>query len=144
MKKLGVLLVAVIFTMTAWSVPAKAGSSAEIEQLKKQVERQTEELTILKKKIDELEKKQSEPQAVTGEVAKKAVEAEKKGLQAGYNKGFYIKTPDENFLLKTNLFLQFRYTFLDFDREINANDENWSNFFLRRARVVFSGNAPNK
>ncbi|MFZ6016464.1 MAG: hypothetical protein ACOYU0_02400 [Nitrospirota bacterium] len=33
---------------------------------------------------------------------------------------------------------------MDFNRKVNTNNENWSNFFMRRARVFFSGNAPNK
>jgi len=144
MKKLSVFLAVIIFAMTTWVLPAKAADQGEIEQLKKQMERQTEELDILKKKIGELEKKQAEPQTMTGEAGKKVAEADKKGILAGYDKGFFIKTQDENFLLKTNIFLQFRYTYLPFDRTVNANDEDWSNFFVRRARVVFSGNAPNK
>jgi hypothetical protein len=144
MKKLSVFLAVVIFAITTWVLPAKAADKGEIEQLKKQMERQTEELNILKKKIEELEKKQVEPQTMTGEAGKKAAEADKKGILAGYDKGFYIKTPDENFLLKTNVLLQFRYTYLPFDRTVNSNNEDWSNFFLRRARLFFSGNAPNK
>ncbi len=121
-----------------------ADPSIEIEQLKKEMQRLMDEQQLLKKKIEEMEKIQVETQTKTVETEKKVVEAEKKGIQAGYDKGFYVKTPDGNYFLKTNLFLQFRYTFLDFDKEVNANDENWSNFFVRRARVVFSGNAPNK
>ncbi|MFA4919078.1 MAG: porin [Thermodesulfovibrionales bacterium] len=144
MKKLSVFLTAVIFVMTTWVLPAKAADPGQIEQLKKQMERQTEEMTILKKKIEELDKTQVETQTRTVEVEKKVIETEKKGIQAGYDKGFYVKTPDENFLLKTNLFLQFRYDYIDFDKMVNANDENWSSFYMRRARVIFSGNAPNK
>ncbi len=145
MKRLCVFLVAAIFVTSIWILPAKAADqSAEIEQLKKQMERLIEEQTILKKKIEEMEKIQVETQTRTVETEKKVIEATKKGIQAGYDKGFYIKTPDENFLLKTNILLQFRYTYLSFDKTVNANDENWSNFFVRRARVFFSGNAPNK
>lgn len=146
MKKSFLFLVVFILTLTIWVLPTMAvePDATDIEQLKKQMERLIEEQTILKKKIEEMEKIQVDTQTRTVEAEKKVVEAEKKGIQAGYDKGFYVKTPDGNFFLKTNLFLQFRYTFLDFDREVNANDENWSNFFVRRARVFFSGNAPNK
>lgn len=68
----------------------------------------------------------------------------KKGLQSGYDNGFYIKSTDEDFTLKTNLFIQFRYTYLNFDKMVNTNNEDWSNFLVRRARVFFRGNAPNK
>ncbi len=138
MRKLSVFVALFVLSFSVWALPAPAAdSNAEIEQLKGEVQK-------LLKRIEEMEKRQAETQARTIEVEKKSAETEKKMLQAGYNKGFYIKTPDENFLLKTNVFVQFRHTFLDFDREINANDENWNNFFLRRARVIFSGNAPNK
>jgi len=145
MKKLCVLLVAIVLTMSVWVLPSKAADqSSEIEQLKKQMERMIEEQNILKKKIEELEKAQVEARPRTVEAGEKVAETEKKVIQAGYDKGFYIKTEDENFLLKTNIFLQFRYTYLPFDRTVNTNNEDWSNFFLRRARVFFSGNAPNK
>ena len=138
MKRLCVFLVVFTFSVTAWVLPAAAADpNAEVGQLKEEVKK-------LLKRIEELEKKQSQTEAKTIETEKKAAEAKKGGLQAGYDKGFYIKTPDENFLLKTNIFVQFRYTFLDFDRKVNANNENWSNFFVRRARVFFTGNAPNK
>jgi len=143
MRKLSLFLV-VVFAITSWVLPAKAADPGQIEQLKKQMEQLIEEQTILKKKIEELEKTQVETRTRTVEAEKKVAEAEKKGLQAGYNKGFYIKTKDDNFLLKTNVFVQFRYTYLDFDKIVDANSENWSNFFMRRARVIFSGNAPNQ
>ncbi len=145
MKRLCVFLLLFVFSLSVWILPVMAADpSIEIEQLKKDMQRLLDEQIILKKKIEELEKTQVKTETKTIETEKKVAEAEKKGIQAGYDKGFYIKTPDDNFFLKTNLFLQFRYTYLDFDRTVNANDEDWSNFFVRRARVIFSGNAPNK
>ncbi len=144
MRRCCVVLLLLVFSLSVLILPAGASSAnEEIEQLKKEMQRLIDSQNLLKKKIEELEKKQAEtPKSVERE--KKVVEAEKAGLQSGYDKGFFIKTQDENFLLKTNLFLQFRYTYLPFDRTVDANDEDWSNFFVRRARVVFSGNAPNK
>lgn len=131
MKRIIFFLTFVVFSLSVTVLPVMAGdTSTEIEQLKGEV-------TKLLRRIEELEKKQTVTEA-------KTVEIENKGLQAGYDKGFYIKTRDGNFLLKTNVFLQFRYTDLFFDRTVNANDEDWSNFFIRRARVIFSGNAPDK
>ena len=131
MKRIIFFLTFVVFSLSVTVLPVMAGdTSTEIEQLKGEV-------TKLLRRIEELEKKQTVTEA-------KTVEIENKGLQAGYDKGFYIKTRDGNFLLKTNVFLQFRYTDLFFDRKVNANDEDWSNFFIRRARVIFSGNAPDK
>lgn len=131
MKRIIFFLTFVVFSLSVTVLPVMAGdTSTEIEQLKGEVHR-------LLKRIEELEKKQTATEA-------KAVEIENKGMQTGYDKGFYIKTRDGNFLLKTNVFLQFRYTDLFFDRTVNANNEDWSNFFVRRARVIFSGNAPDK
>lgn len=145
MKRLCVFLQIFVLSLSVWILPVRAADpSAEVEQLKKEMQRLIEGQEVLKKKIEELEKTQVQTESKTIETEKKVVEAEKKGIQAGYDKGFYVKTPDGNFFLKTNLFLQFRYTFLDFDRKVNANNEDWSNFFIRRARVIFSGNAPTK
>ncbi|HKZ57971.1 MAG TPA: porin [Thermodesulfovibrionales bacterium] len=145
MKRLCVFLLLFVFSLSVWILPVMASDpSMEIEQLKKDMQRLLDEQMILKNRIEELEKTQVQTETKTTETGKKVVEAEKKGIQTGYDKGFYIKSPDDNFFLKTNLFLQFRYTYLDFDRTVNANDEDWNNFFVRRARVVFSGNAPNK
>jgi len=125
-----------------------ADQSAEIERLKGEIQniqkQYKDDMQRLINRVEELEKKQPEKTAKPAEPEKKVAGTEKPVLQAGYDKGFYIKTQDENFLLKTNVFLQFRYDYIDFDKTVNANDENWSNFYTRRARVMFSGNAPNK
>jgi len=145
MKRFCIFLLLFVFSISVWVLPARAtDSTEEIDKLKKETQGLIEEQNLLKKKIEDIEKKQAVAPTKPAEVEKKVVEAEKGGLQAGYDKGFYIKTPDENFLLKTNIFVQYRYTYLSFDRTVNTNDENWSNFFMRRARIFFSGNAPNK
>ena len=149
MKKLSVFLAVLIVSLTVWVLPAMAlDQSSEIERLKGEIQKIQDQyktdMQRLMNRIEELDKKQSETATKTAETEKKAVEAEKKAIQAGYDKGFYVKSSDGNFLLKTNVFLQFRYTNLPFDRTVNANDEDWSNFFLRRARLFFSGNAPTK
>jgi outer membrane murein-binding lipoprotein Lpp len=136
MKKLFILFLILIFSALVWTLPAFAADT-EIEQLKKQVQE-------LMNRIDELEKKQTQTETKISEAKTEAEKSDKKSLQAGYDKGFFIKTPDENFTLKTNVQIQFRYTYLDFDRKVNTNSENWSNFYMRRARLFFTGNAPNK
>src|SRR4030042_2769769 len=132
MKKPCLFLLVFILTLAIWVLPTMAvePDATEIEQLKKDMQRLLDEQIILKNRIEELEKTQVKTETKTIETEKKVVEAEKKGIQAGYDKGYYIKSPDENFFLKTNLFLQFRYTYLNFDRTVNANDEDWSNFFV--------------
>jgi len=126
-----------VFILLIWVLPAIASDqSDEIQQLKNEVQK-------LLKRIDELEKRQTKTEAKTAEVEKKPAE-EKKTLQSGYDNGFYIKSADENYSLKTNVAIQFRYTYLDFDKKVNSNNEDWNNFLMRRARVWFQGNAPNK
>ena len=150
MKTLGACLMLFIFSLLASISPVMASDpNTEIERLKNEVkalqkidEQRKNDMQKLLNRIDNLDKKLSEPQIKSVDTGKK--ETEKNGLQAGYDKGFFIKTQDDNYLLKTNVFLQFRYTNLPFDKTVNANDEGWSNFFIRRARLYFSGNAPNK
>jgi hypothetical protein len=103
-------------------LPAKAAnSSTEIERLKNQVQ-------ALSNRIEELENKQSQSFNVN----------------AGYDNGFYIKSKDGNFSLTANAAIQVRYSYVDFDKMVNSNNEDWNNFFLRRARLFFRGNAPDR
>ena len=45
------------------------------------------------------------------------------------------------FSLRINGLLQARYTYVDYDPMILFNQEDYSNFFVRRARLYFTGNA---
>jgi hypothetical protein len=58
-----------------------------------------------------------------------------------YDKGFRLTTADGAFSLRINGLLQTRYTYVDFDPMIRNNQEDYSNFFVRRARLYFWGNA---
>jgi hypothetical protein len=149
MKRFFVLLLFFALSLAAWNNPAMASDqSSEIERLKGEMQEIQEQyktdMRKLMNRIEDLEKKQAEKTVKPPEPENKIAETEKPALQAGYDKGFYIRTQDGNFLLKTNVLLQLRYDFIDFDKMVNANDKNWSNFFMRRARLYFSGNAPNK
>jgi phosphate-selective porin OprO/OprP len=149
MKRFPVFLLFLAFSLMAWTYPAMAtDESSEIERLKGEIQRIQEQyktdMQKLMNRIEDLERKQAEKTAAPVVPEKKVAEAEKPVLQAGYDKGFYIKTQDGNFLLKTNVLLQLRYDYIAFDKMVNANDENWSNFYMRRARLYFTGNAPNK
>ena len=83
-------------------------------------------------------------------------------LQAGYNKGFFIQTPDQDFKLDINGYLQFRYTYAQATNPNNLSQYkpgptapayglswdpglpdtgNVSGFTFRRARIILSGNA---
>ena len=57
-------------------------------------------------------------------------------LDLGYEKGFYFRTHDGKFSMKTNGRIQFRYSFEDSDRK-----DDDSSFRLRRARLKWTGNA---
>ena len=57
-------------------------------------------------------------------------------LDMGYDNGFYFKTPDDKFSLKTSGNLQFRYMYED----ANRRDDN-SSFRIKRGRLKFNGNA---
>ncbi|MFO0790110.1 MAG: hypothetical protein U0805_11700 [Pirellulales bacterium] len=58
---------------------------------------------------------------------------------AGYDKGFYIRTLDKNFMLKVNALMQARYV-ADWRHLDPPADEDEFGFVLERAPVIFSGN----
>jgi hypothetical protein len=65
------------------------------------------------------------------------------GLTAGYDKGFFIKSDDGNFLLKPSVQAQFRnVTNYEQDARHDGEDDQFQNGFeWRRARFRFDGNA---
>jgi hypothetical protein len=63
------------------------------------------------------------------------------GLSADYKNGFRLGTEDQKFSLRISVGLQLRYTFMSYDHRVKGNEEDYSNFFLRRARLAFTGNA---
>jgi hypothetical protein len=62
-------------------------------------------------------------------------------LRVFYDQGFRFATSDGAFSLRINGLLQTRYSYVDYDPMIRANQEDYSNFFVRRARLYFTGNA---
>lgn len=60
-------------------------------------------------------------------------------LSAFYDKGFRFATRDDAFALRLNGMLQVRWTYLAYDSMIRYNQEDYSNFFVRRARLYFRG-----
>ncbi len=83
---------------------------------------------IVDKRIDEYFEKEETREELSSYI--------KLPLDMGYEKGFYLRTHDGKFSMKTNGRLQFRYSFEDFDRK-----EDDSSFRLRRARLKWTGNA---
>jgi len=62
-------------------------------------------------------------------------------VRAHYDQGFRFTTKDGAYSLRINGLLQVRYTYVDYDPAIRYNQEDYSNFYLRRARLFFSGHA---
>lgn len=60
-------------------------------------------------------------------------------VKVTYDDGFKFLTKDQRFLLLLNAGIQLRYTHMDFDPEILGNGENYSNFYIRRARLWWRG-----
>ena len=73
--------------------------------------------------------------------------AAESGVTVRWEDGFRIvdKQDEHLYYLRLRLGFQFRYTYGIFDDCILSNAEHdWSNFFLRRARLFADGNAPNR
>ena len=64
-----------------------------------------------------------------------------KPILANYDRGFRFATQDNAFALRINGLLQVRWTYIDYDPAIRFNQDDYSNFFVRRARLYFSGHA---
>jgi len=58
-----------------------------------------------------------------------------------YDLGFKFATKDQRFSLRLWGAIQFRYSYVDYDERVRGNDTDYSNFYMRRARVWFAGNA---
>lgn len=70
-------------------------------------------------------------------------EASPNSILAHYDEGFRFATEDNAFALRINGLLQVRWTNVDYDPAIRFNQEDYSNFFMRRARLYFWGHAGN-
>jgi hypothetical protein len=60
-------------------------------------------------------------------------------LRVFYDRGFRLGSSGDAFSLRINGLLQVRYTYVDYDPAIRYNQEDYSNFFVRRARLYFTG-----
>jgi hypothetical protein len=60
-------------------------------------------------------------------------------LLAKYDQGFRFTTRNGDYELRLNGLLQARYTYVDYDPEVLYNQQDYSNTYLRRARLYFSG-----
>jgi hypothetical protein len=62
-------------------------------------------------------------------------------ILTSYDQGFRFATADKAFSLRLNGLLQIRWTFVDYDPATRDNQEDYSNFYIRRARLFFTGHA---
>jgi hypothetical protein len=74
-------------------------------------------------------------------MAEDSDEKPQKPFRVSYDKGFRFATADGAFSLRINGLLQTRYSYVDYDPMVRHNQEDYSNFFVRRARLYFWGNA---
>src|SRR3989304_4429638 len=147
-----------MFIFAIASLPLHAGTSEELErkliELQHEYQQKFEEL---KKQIEELRKSSDEQKAGyqnqieeikkatkdKEEVNKKEFktiqarikEQKKLSLQSGYDNGFYIKSADDQFMMKIGGYLQTDMRFF----ESGEDSSNSNTFDIRRARIGVSG-----
>jgi hypothetical protein len=84
----------------------------------------------------------SEPaQQDRGEQQSEGKETSKPGLRLAYRDGFQLSTDDGRFSLRLTAGVQFRYSYVAYDPAVFGNQTDYSNFFLRRARLWWDGHA---
>ena len=64
-------------------------------------------------------------------------------ILAKYDKGFHFSTKDDAYALRINGGIQVRWTYVDYEPMIRYNQEDYSNFFVRRATLYFTGHVGN-
>ncbi|HPQ80624.1 MAG TPA: hypothetical protein PLZ86_02755, partial [bacterium] len=116
-----ILLASLIFAASLSAFPASVCAARREEGKDARIERQGAEIEALRKDIEEIKRR--------GE--------EEKGL-SGYDRGFFVKSADGNYSFKFRFFAQLFY---EYDGINDSPDVN--TFGIRRARVIFSGNAFN-
>ena len=65
-------------------------------------------------------------------MAEETAEDKEDPFRVFYDQGFRLRTADGAFSLRINGLLQTRYSYVDYDPMIRHNQENYSNFFVRR------------
>jgi len=62
-------------------------------------------------------------------------------LLGRYNDGFELTSEDNRFSLNLSLGIQLRYSFVAYDEVVLGNEKDYSNIYMRRARIWFKGHA---
>jgi TolA-binding protein len=143
------LLVPLILCLPLFNVQAQAQSHSgkQVEQSRSQIEelrRQIEDIqSENQRKIEQLQRKieQLEAERAVEKEKEEKVLAEEKDLwykqfEAGYKKGFFLKSKDGNFSMRMRLRTQFQFSVNDTDEEDTATDFN-----IRRFRIKWDGHA---
>lgn len=129
MKRVVTCFLAAVFLFCIWCMPALAADpSAEIEQLKGEVNK-------LLQRIQDLEKKQAETEKVTTTIQKEeaTLKEEKKTRAISYwRDGWNIETPDKRFRLNMA-------GVLHFDTRVFESGRSATSFDIRRARYDMRG-----
>jgi len=58
-----------------------------------------------------------------------------------YDDGFTMETEDGRFRLRLNGGIQLRYSYVAYDERVVGNEKDYSNLYMRRARLWFTGHA---
>jgi hypothetical protein len=64
-----------------------------------------------------------------------------RSLRGVYDNGFRLSTADGSFSLLINAGIQLRYTYAEYDDQTSGNEDGYSNFYMRRARLWWRGHA---
>ena len=133
-------------------VPAFAASATWDQGQSVTVTAQADEAQAPQAKPAEADKKAEKkdaaaPQAAPAKPADTAKPAAKPNPNAltknQYGGGFRFTSDDNRFSLRFMGAAQFRYTYMMYDDNVNGNSVDYSNFFMRRARLWFDGHAYN-
>ena len=117
----------------------------KFDELKNQIDEikinSTEQKIMQQQQIEEIQKATKEKEDANKKeletMQAKMEEQKKLALQAGYDKGFFIKSADDQFLLKLNGYLQTDLRFFEGGENRTAQPDT---FDIRRARLIVGGN----
>lgn len=147
---------AVITTATIFGGMARGGDEANdrIRLLENKIQQLESQTAMLRQQVDENWLTDERSGQIKGLVQEVLADAKTRGqfadgdLAAGYDKGFFIRTADNNYKLTINGWAQFRYTYGRYENKANGagtaidtdNRDNTSAFEVRDFRISFAGN----
>jgi hypothetical protein len=79
--------------------------------------------------------------SVTGRSTAQDLSTQSDFAPLGYKGGYVMSSEDGKFQLRLTAGIQMRYTYVDYDHEVVGNESDYSNFFIRRARLWMVGYA---